>query len=233
MPDSAECNIYHEDCLDGLGNLPEGSIDCIVTDPPYGISYLSNRRTHKSEIVRPIQHDDGFDVVWFDKIMVACERSLHDNSHIYVFGSDTVVPHQFMVMTRYFQFKNLLVWDKGTHTAGDLDASYAKRTEFILYMRKGNKHLQMGRPDNLISVARVPAGDLLHVSQKPISLISFLIENSTKPGETVCDPFLGSGTTAVAAIKLKRKFVGYEIDKKNYDITMERVARETAQGSLF
>ncbi len=235
MPETGgvKWDVHFEDCLSGLSRLPEKSIHCIVTDPPYGMNYVSNRRTHESDIVRAINNDQKFDPVWFDKALVALERVLVDDAHVYVFASDGVAGHMQQVFERYFTFKNWLIWDKKNHTAGDLDGAYGKQCEFILFGHKGRRPLQRGRPSSLIAFPKIDSTDMLHVSQKPLPLISFLIENSTKPGEIVCDPFIGSGTTAIASVKLGRSFVGYENDDANYKIAIARIERELAQGSLF
>ena len=90
-----------------------------------------------------------------------------------------------------------------------------------------------GRPSNMISCSKVPQDKLVHSCQKPVSLMAYLIENSTVPGETVLDPFLGSGSTAIAAIGNNRKFIGFEIDPKTYEIAIRRMREDAMQLKLF
>ena len=76
-------------------------------------------------------------------------------------------------------------------------------------------------------------GNNVHDSQKPVKLFQTMIENSSKEGEIVLDPFIGSGTAAIACIRANRHFIGFELDKKYFDISMQRIKQEQSQLKLF
>lgn len=238
--------ITNADCLEGMKSLPDESVHLVATDPPYGVGYVSNRRKkvqvpggvvdaseNTDDVVRAVENDAKWDPDWFEEVVRSCHRILAQDTHVYIFGSDHVIAEQKKIIQAHFTFKNLIVWDKGVHTAGDLDGAYGKQTEFIIFAQKGRRPLKGGRPANLISVDKVPPDRLLHSCQKPVALMSFLIEHSTDPGEIVCDPFAGSGSTMLAATGLGRKFVGWEIDPRTYQIAVKRLFDDQIQMKLF
>jgi site-specific DNA-methyltransferase (adenine-specific) len=116
--------------------------------------------------------------------------------------------------------KTPIVWDKGNHTAGDLVGDYGCQVELILFAHKGRHVLREGRPANLWRVPRDPAGG--HPTPKPVSLMARCIIHSTDRGDIVLDPFMGSGSTGVAAVENARHFIGIEIEPKYYDIARRR-----------
>ncbi len=225
--------LHHGDCLEGMKSLPSGSVHLIATDPPYGIGYVTNHRKFENDIARPVENDAKFDEVWFDKIVAECHRILADDTHAYFFCADETLPEMQLVVRKYFQFKNTLVWRKGNWTAGDLEGAYGKECEFVIFAQKGRRPLVGGRPSSYIFVPRIDPDRSVHSCQKPTTLMSFLIEHSTQPGEIVCDPFAGSGSTLLAARGLGRDIIGWEVDPKTYEIARERLMKEEGQLKLF
>ncbi len=221
-------NFYTE-----VKKIPDGSVDLIATDPPYGVDYVTNRRKYDSDVARPVNGDKGFDGALFEVMVREFHRILVPDRHVYIFGSDSVIDEQKRIFKGIFNFKNLLVWDKRVHTSGDLDGAYGKSAEFIIFGHKGRRTLRRNRPSSMISIPKIPHDDLLHSCQKPLALMAFLIENSTDPGEIVCDPFAGSGTTAIAALGSGRQFIGWENDSKTYDIAVKRISEDRMQMKLF
>lgn len=234
MSDNLKLGIHNVDCLEGMKDIPDGAVQLVATDPPYGISYVTNHRKYDdNDIARPVEKDDKFDESWFTKVISECYRILDDNTHIYVFGSDVVIGDMKKVIEKFFTFKNTLVWDKRNWSAGDLAGQYGKQAEFIIFAQKGRRPLKRGRPSSVISIPRIPPEDMVHSCQKPLSLMAWMIENSTDRGEVVCDPFVGSGTTAIAAEGGGRQFVGFEMDPKTYRVALKRMGDERAQLRLF
>jgi len=119
--------------------------------------------------------------------------------------------------------KTTIVWDKGHRTAGDLAGDYGNQVELVLYAHIGRCPLRRGRPSNLWSIPREPAGP--HPTPKPVELFRRCIVNSSDPGDLVLDPFLGSGTTAVACILTGRRFIGVEIDAAYVDLACARIEK--------
>jgi site-specific DNA-methyltransferase (adenine-specific) len=127
--------------------------------------------------------------------------------------------------------KTPIIWDKGNWTSGDLTGDYANQCELILFAHKGRHKLKDGRPSNLWRVSRDPAGE--HPTPKPVALMARCIHNSVNKGGTVLDPFMGSGSTGVAAIREGCHFIGIELELKYFDISCRRIEAEDSQLSIF
>ena len=229
-------HVYKMDCLDGLRLMTRGGVqvDCIITDPPYLIEYESNRRKDKThKFCKPILNDNNPQLII--DIMPLLYDVLKDNAPMYMFcGSDKVDFFKQQV-ERYFTVKNIIVWDKGNHTAGDLEAQYGKRYEFIIYANKGRAPFMDGMPryDDIWRYARVSGGGQIHQSQKPTDLLSRIIQQHTRERELILDPFMGSFATAVAAYKLQRDFIGFEIDDDYYAAGTKWLNNTMSQVSIF
>lgn len=119
--------------------------------------------------------------------------------------------------------KNVLIWDKKSHSMGNLKKAFGGRYESIIWIPNDDFKFKSGRPQDLISVPRVPPHKLIHPNEKPVKLLEFLIEKTTSQNATALDCFMGSGSTGVACINTNRNFIGVELDKKYYKITEERI----------
>ena len=218
-------NLVHGDCLEEMEKLADGSIDCVVTDPPYGISYVSNRRTIESEVVKAVANDGLEDAMrlWDEACKVLFGKMKAD-SHIYCFTSWKVYPQFAEITGRYFKIKNCLIWVKNNHGSGDLDGNYSEQYEMVIFATKGNRKLNGNREPNVLTFDKVASLNLVHSCEKPVDLLSFLIEKSTDHGELVVDPFMGSGSTIVAAKQTGRRYWGCELDEENYRIACGRCA---------
>jgi site-specific DNA-methyltransferase (adenine-specific) len=119
-----------------------------------------------------------------------------------------------------FIFQQLLVWDKGNSTPNKY---YLNSLEFILMLRKGGaKNINNLGTSNLLRIPNI-IGDKTHPTEKPVDLWEVLIKNSSEPGDTVLDCFMGTGSSGIACKKLGREYIGIEIDKKYYDISSNRL----------
>lgn len=214
--------IIHGDCLEVMKTFPDKSIDLVLTDPPYGMSYQSSRRTEKYDMIL-----GDTDLSWFPKFAKEAYRLLKDDSHIYVFCNDYAVS-DFRRELEFagFQNKRTLVWVKNNHTSGDLEGDYGNKTEFCLFVHKGRKELNGKRDTNVLQFDRVATE--LHPTQKPVDLMEFLIIKSSSEGEVVLDPFAGSGTTGVACKMLKRNYICIEKEEKYVNICHERLQATTS-----
>lgn len=193
------------DCLEVMKGIPDKSIDLVLTDPPYGMDYVSSRRKHKFE---KIALDNNVD--WFEEFIVQAYRVLKDDRHVYIFCNDYAISDFRTLMDKVgFTPKRTLVWVKNNHTSGDLEGDYGNKTEFLLYAQKGRRELLGKRDTNVLNFGRVST--LTHPTEKPVDLCRYLINKSSDKGQTILDPFNGSGTTCRAAIDLQRNFIGIEI----------------------
>ena len=219
-PDDFINKVIQGDCLEVMKQMPDKCVDLVLTDPPYGMAYQSSRRIDKHE---KIELDDSIE--WFKIFAKESYRILKDDSHIYVFCNDYAISYfRDWLAEVGFTPKRALVWVKNNHTSGDLEGDYGNKTEFCIYAQKGRKILNGGRDTNVLESKRVNTD--LHPTQKPEDMISFLIGKSSKETEVVFDPFLGSGTTAVAAKQLSRKYIGIELSEKYCKIAEERLKQD-------
>lgn len=128
-----------------------------------------------------------------------------------------------------FGFHNMLTWDKVSPTP---NRWYMKNLEFVVYGWKG-KARTIADPSAKQTI-RCPQKDVTeHPTEKPVALMGHYILNSSRAGETVLDPFMGTGTTGVAAIEAGRSFVGIELSEKWFDVACERISRAGTQADLF
>ncbi|NTG73276.1 site-specific DNA-methyltransferase [Agrobacterium rhizogenes] len=128
-----------------------------------------------------------------------------------------------------FQFHNLLVWDKVSPTA---NRWYMKNLEFTLYLWKGRART-INNPSSKQLIRGGVDKETSHPTEKPVYLMEEYILNSSAHGETVLDPFMGSGTTGVACVKTGRKFIGIEIDPIYFELACERIRDAYSLPSMF
>lgn len=228
--------VYNMNCLDGIRQMiaQDMRVDCVITDPPYLIDYKTHRRQDKQhKFCKAIQGDTDPQLI-IDLVSLLFDV-MKENTPLYMFCGCDKVDFFKQQVERYFTIKNLIIWDKGNHTAGDLDAQYGKRYEFIIYANKGRAKFNPDVPryDDIWTYARVTGNEQIHQNQKPTDLLSRIIRQHTREGDLILDAFAGSCSTAVAAHKLQRDFVGFELDKDEYDAGVKRLNAERAQVSIF
>jgi site-specific DNA-methyltransferase (adenine-specific) len=202
--------IYHGDCREILPELPK--VDLVLTDPPYGMNYFSNH--YKG--VNPHLKIEGDDAYPTDIIETCINKS---NNAVFTFCrwenlKDIPTP------------KSFIVWAKNNWSAGDLKHEYGRQWEGIaFYPQSGHEFIY--RPSDLIDSRRVPPTELLHPTEKPLSTLLSILKANV--GNTVLDPFMGSGTTLVAAKHLNRKAIGIEIEEKYCEIAVKRLQQGVFQ----
>ena len=119
--------------------------------------------------------------------------------------------------------KNVLIWDKKSHSMGDLKKAFGGRYESIIWIPNDDFKFKNRRPQDLISVPRVPPCKLIHPNEKPVELLEFLIKKTTSQNATVLDCFMGSGSTGVACVNTNRNFIGMELDEHYFEIAKKRI----------
>lgn len=220
--------LYNENCLDRLKVMADRSVDCIVTDCPYrivagGCTNIKDRLggflNTESDLVKAgkIFGNNGIE---FSDWLPEVYRVLKDGTHCYIMINPRNLKDLWAEAEKVgFVFQNLLVWDKGNVTPNKW---YMQAYELILMLRKGKaRNINNMGEQNILRVPNI-VRKKQHPTEKPVELMMILIENSTKEGEVVLDPFMGVGGTGIACKKLNRSFIGIEIDKKYYDIAVER-----------
>lgn len=173
------------------------------------------------------KHNDIKFKEWLPEIY----RVLKDNTHCYIMiNARNLCELQTECENVGFVFQQLLIWDKGNATPNKY---YLNAFECILMLRKGNaKNINNMGTKNILKVPNIIGGKK-HPTEKPVSLMQVLIENSTKEGEIVLDPFAGSSPVAVACTKSNRKYICIELDEKYYEASVKRLEDEQRQGVLF
>jgi site-specific DNA-methyltransferase (adenine-specific) len=193
------------DWNDALKQLPAGVVDLVVTDPPYGMSYQSNMRKEKH---KKIVGDDNID--WLESWVVELKRLCKPEAHLYIFCSWHKVDEFKAVIQNYFNVKNILIWDKKAGGMGDLEGDYSPSYEMVIFCSNGSKKLNGGRDSSILRTIRTNNEN--HPTEKPVNLIRYLIEKSSKEGDIVLDTFAGSFSTARACKESRRHFLCFEID---------------------
>lgn len=224
------------DCLEVLKSIDTGTVDLIVTDPPYGINYKSNKQlgNTRSGHTETTREGHYFDAIKGDSVLPTAwlpeaYRVLKNDSAIYVFCRWDKWPELFsVVIGSGFKPKNMIVMNKSNHGMGDLKGAYANKHELVMYAVKGRHLLRMprGRPKDIIDApVKYSGAKRLHPNEKPVSWLTGFIEESSDEAGVVLDPFMGSGSTGEAALNLSRSFVGVEVEDSYYSIASERLAQ--------
>lgn len=222
-------NLICGDCITELKKLPDKSIDLIVTDPPYPITkkgcagntggMMATKATMQGKI---FEHNS------IDCSEYAPEffRLLKDGSHCYVMSNHVNLINMLNTFTGVgFHFIKSLIWNKGNKLMGRF---YMSQYEYILFFRKG-KGVQINHcgTSDILSIpnkkSKDASGKNLHDTEKPIELMEILIDNSSREGQIILDPFMGIGSTGMACKNLNRNFVGIEIDNTYFDIAQQRL----------
>lgn len=203
------------DCVEGMKLIKDKSIDLIITDPPYGVR-KKEEWDRKKYFLSNVK-------LWLDEC-------LRISKTVIWFCAEKMLPYILKNFEK--EFKRLLIWNKppGSQFAGAMNSNIWYSTEPILVfgeLPKGNKNKKYGY--SCFNYRTVPQKKYGHPTTKPLGLIEELIYFHSEEGDIVLDPFIGSGTTAVACKKLNRNFIGFEISKEYCDIANKRLQSVTSQ----
>lgn len=216
--DYIECG----DCLELMKQIPNESIDLIVTDPPYLMSYKTNRRKNKDhKFCTEIAGDNDSQLI--ADYIKECYRIMKNDTAMYMFCNANKVEFFKHELEKYFCIKNMIIWVKNNWSAGDLKGAYGKQYELIFLVNKGRCEIRGKRITDVWEFSRVAGNNLVHQNQKPVELIQQCIEKHSDEGAIVFDGFLGSGTTAIACVNTNRHYIGFELDPEYYDIACKRL----------
>lgn len=218
--------IKNGDCIDHIKLLQDQSIDLVLTDCPYKI--VSGGCTNKNKNNGIFSKENAangklfsHNEIQFSEWLPEIYRVLKNGSHCYIMiNGRNLKQLQTEAEKTGFKFQNILVWIKGNVTP---NRYYMNACEFILMLRKGAAKTINNRGCSNVFEIKNKTGKKFHPTEKPIELMKQLIENSTKENEIVLDPFMGSGSTCIAAIETKRHYIGFELDSKYYDIAKMRI----------
>ena len=228
------------DCLDILKKIPDNYVDMIFTDIPYGINFKSNRQgiDRKRSVARQgdiINKEQYFSEINNDNSIPSIDwlyesyRILKDGTAIYVCVHwETFGELKNQILQCGFKPKNMIVLNKSNHGMGDLKGQYAPKHELILFATKGRHllHFPEKRQNDVWDVPiKFTGAHRLHPNEKPLSWIEPAIINSCVEDGIVLDPYMGSGSTGNAALKLGRKFIGIDNDENYFKVAEERLSK--------
>ena len=242
--------IYNEDCLEGMKRIPDGSVDMILCDLPYGTT------ASKWDEIIP------FELLWRQY-----DRVIKNNGAIVLTASQPFTTK--LIMSKSDWFRYTWVWDK--KKAGNIFLAkkqpmkvhedivvFSKKPHFYnpqMVKRdkvKKSKNYGTGEsfggtrekedkvytythtyPKSIIEISNARQKGKVHPTQKPVTLFEYLIKTYTNENDTVLDNCMGSGTTAIACINTNRKYIGFELDETYYEKSLKRIKEHTTQTDIF
>lgn len=243
--------IYNEDCLEGMAKIPDGSIDCIICDLPYGTTACK-----------------WDNVIPFEPLWEQYKRVIKDNGAIVLTASQPFTSALVMSNPKMFRYEWIWIKNRGSNFALANKMPIKEHENILVFYKKlpiynpikqqraasgaariktiinpstvsenyGGIVLQEGK---IYGKLRFPSSWQkfncevgYHPTQKPVALLEYLIKTYTNEGELVLDNCIGSGTTAVAAINTSRNYIGFETDKTYYQIACDRIREALREPKL-
>lgn len=201
--------IYCVDCLEGLKRLDSESVDLILTDPPYGLNK------------KGIQNDTDLSV--FYSTLPECYRVLKKDSFFITFFSTKYLPELFKNNPFNYFWQIVLYCPNGSVRSS---IGYTKFMSVIIF-KKGNPKIKKANKDIFVDtpgrMVEPEEGYINHPTPKPTKFIKELLEIFSKEGDLILDPFIGSGSIAVACQDINRNFIGFEINKEYCELANKRL----------
>ena len=220
-------SIFQDDAISFLKGLPSGSVDVIVTDPAYS-GMNQKLKLGSGKIIGKYSDAGKSNAKWFEEFhdntenykafLIESYRVLKDNRHIYIMFDSYSLLTLAPVVREVFEVKNLLCWDKVNIGLGHY---FRRRHEFILFASKGKRTLNSKSIPDVWKIKRVVGSQ--YPTQKPTEVFELMLKGSAEKDFVVCDPFLGSGSAAIAAIKNNCKFLGCDISEKSINFSKARI----------
>ena len=216
-------DVRHDDCLNAMRDIPDGSIDAVICDPPYFLParhYQTRREFPRS--LTDLSMLEHFYRDWFAE----SARILKPTGTMYVFCDGQSYPLFFTVAYRYVRKMVPLVWDKVNSING---YSWRHQHELILFAQMDESPNVPTGDGDILRCRAVPVDSRAHPAEKPVELLERLITKSVPAGGVVLDSFMGSGTTGVACIETGRNFIGIEKDATYFAVAEQRLADAAAK----
>ena len=250
--------IYNEDCLTGMQRIPDGSVDCIICDLPYEVLNKGNADAQWDRLIpmeplweqyKRVTKPNAAIVLFCQGMFTARLMMSQPKMWRYNLIWDKTVKTGFLNARRM-----------PLRQHEDICVFYRELPTYNPQMTKGEKHQRHPKskkekesnrcygdfptkeptvsdemfPSSIIGISKGNSKEIWqHPTQKPVDLIAYLIRTYSNPGDTILDNTIGSGTTAVAALREKRHFIGFELNRDYYDIALRRIKLEQQQQTLF
>lgn len=227
--------MWHGDARELCGEFKEGRVDCVVTDPPFGVDNLSNQSVtpHGKEHARKIAGDSSPAEAMglFQEVMSVLLPKTAPQSDAYVFTSYQVLSEWLQMLDGWmpnygYHRSAILIWEKDGPGMGDLECPWGMGSEFIMFFQKGRREKSSKRRNNVLHVPQLRPNQLIHPHEKPTALLEMLVKASTREGDFLVDPFGGSGSLVRAAKRCNRSAVAIELDELNYKKAKTKLEEE-------
>ncbi len=224
------------DCLELMREIPDASVDAVITDPPY--EFISKnlvgggfmRKENKKHLENI---SDSFGMSFNPSVMLAELKRVCRKFNAYIFTNKSLLA-QYIGFAEQNKYKwDLMIWHKPNAIPIN-NGHYLIDKEYCFFVRDGATFNSTLGYEHYFTVRSIALGFKItkHPTEKPLSLILDQVAISTEEGDTILDPFLGSGTTGVACVKLNRSFIGIEINPDYFSIAQRRIAEAQAQMTL-
>ncbi len=246
--------IYNTDALEGLQQIPDNSIDLILTDPPYMISQKNKKVNRSNMRIGAYRRDMDIKLDFGEWDHFESEQAYQDFTQKWMSLAYTKLKQGGWIMVFFdknkmwmleliakelgITFKTIYVWAKSNPVPHFRRVNFVSATEFIWMGVKGNARMknyqkQTEMYNYMIYPNKSSYGETDHPTEKPVELLKRIIKPVTLEHDTVLDPFMGSGSTAVASIQLQRQFIGFEINEEYYKMAQDRINRILPQTKLI
>ena len=227
------------DCLELMKDIPDKTIDLIVTDPPYNVSATNDGGTiNKVKKLNKSLKDlvetnitNGYDIETLGEEFMRVMKE----PNIYLWCNKTQIPEYFKFYVEKYKCKfDILCWHKN-NALPTYSNKYLSDTEYLLYFRKGKgkcfpKSYEDAKTYYIAPINHKDKKKYKHPTIKPLDITEKVIKNSSKENDIILDPFMGSGTTGVACKQLNRNFIGIELLEEYYNIAKERIKKTSLEG---
>src|SRR3984957_14064613 len=219
--------IYREDAIAFLKGLDKDSVDLMVTDPAYS-GMNQKLKLGSGKIIGRYKDAGQAGAKWFEEFhdteenykafLEQCYRVMKKDRHIYLMFDSYSMLTLAPIVRQVFEVKNVICWDKANIGLGHY---FRRRHEFILFASKGKRPLNSKNIPDVWKIKRFTSSQ--YPTQKPTEVFELMLKGSAEKDFVVCDPFLGSGSAAIAAIKSDCKFLGCDISDKSISVSKERI----------
>ncbi|ARU65779.1 site-specific DNA-methyltransferase [Histophilus somni] len=229
-------SLLQGDCFEKLKDLPDNSIDLILTDPPYNLAQYSTGNMKfdwRSEVNNDV-------AVWDEeplnpnRLLSEFKRVLKPNGNIFIFCSYNLLGEYHKVFDPEFDTFQFMVWHKTNPIPNIRKSSFLNSCELIVCCWNKGHTWNFSKQNEMHNFIESPicmgkerikdkAGKRLHPTQKPVKILKRIIEIASNPNDIVLDCFNGVASTGVAALELNRRYIGIEIDEKYYNASLDRL----------
>jgi len=229
-------NLQQGDCLELMKDIPDESVDAVITDPPYNISRENNFSSMGRSGIDFGNWDKGFDQVSY---LSEVFRVLKKGGTAVIFNSQQNVGFLNQYAKKHnLLFKDIIYWVKSNPMPRNRDRRYVTSVEnAVTIVKKGKKWtFNRQRPtyeNGLFKYPIVSPKERIHPTQKPVQLMEDLVRIHSNENDVILDPFLGSGSTGVACVNTNRNFIGMEVNEEYFNKAKNRIEQAKKSTSTF